>query len=129
MSVATAGMLQAALLPRLPGPGSRIVFRSFQYRGHRGGAAADEDQIGMVEGLLPWGVVIRTVHGWRTCVSLADLFAGHVIVAEPGVTRRAVDRVRSLWGAATFHPPAVTGGGPGGSAAGAEQVAFRPHAS
>lgn len=99
-------MLQGALMPRLPGPGAHIVFREHLHRTasapHFGRAVAgqprDTDQIGVVERLLPWGLLIRTAQGWRTCISLTDLFAGHVTVAEPGISRRAVDHVRSLLG-------------------------------
>ena len=97
MSIATTEMLQDALLPRLPAPGSPVAVHT----GRKGqGKRAKEDVAGTVEDVLPWGVLIRTVHGWRTCVSLADLFAGHIVVDEPRLAHRAVERVRSVLGAA-----------------------------
>lgn len=95
MSIATTALLLAEFRPLLPEPGSPVVL-------HTGLTARAKRTTGTltgtVEAVLPWGLLIRTIGGWRTCFSLVDLFAGHVRVDEPGPTRRAVERVRGHLG-------------------------------
>lgn len=108
-SIATAASLQDELLPCLPGPGTPIAIH---LGGSRSGRSPNTKGLppkvtGAVEDVLPWGLLVRTVGGWRTCFSLTDFLAGHVVVDEPGPTRRAVERVRGVLSFATALPPLV----------------------